>query len=1197
VEVNDREKTPTAPGNRSETDCILGDTLNANHDVDIVLARLEDGPQPATRRRSDTSLSCRSERPLPSQMRQTMDQSAARLSKPCKRGLSARRRQQELDAEFEAKARRAASTLLPDVSRPDTPAAPKDAWHAGGEDGYCSSMLRVAVRCQHFGHDLGLGELKDDACDHRLAIPGVGNADSTFRAPELVRLHAACLLFEELCQVSSPLQDTLRYLQREFCLSVFEDFNPGADVMKLTPFFVEVLQARENLNHQQKRAELAERQVRDGRLQVGHLQDRLTHLESELKSACDLARSREDRDETILSERDKLRVEVVHLQQLCEIRGDESRVLSKEILTLQGKDYTHKRELDQARQDLAAMASQAKEQEDQFNSLQHHASDLNSTLSLLKETSHLSTTGAGSPRHTQSLLQECALDPSALGTLRYKPPAPPQPSAVWSSSGGRRALKVPVVDGRSQLVMRCTAEDATGLRRPDTSGDSKAPPVLVVSGEVFAALSIAVALPHPLDPFHFKCDDDENMVHEVRREVQLLAAENRSLLELLRTLRREVKRVLNLIPEWNRDEVCGILQSVMVFDLEESMLVRPPVAGRSLIGLGDSPEVPSFLRYNGILKFHAVDPVQVLRALWLGKTRREVEAVHVGESLMTLSDFVCNVYLAEFARQRRDQMEHMYSFLVELRRHTSLADIKPGVAQMTAEDQRAGEAKLRSRLNAEFHAPSEIMYRSLLCQLHEDAYHDQTAMLVSLCHNVAALSEPLTPAHVEFQSRQDAVIGLPELSAIFRLFFPSKPREHLSSLKKILVSYARSSPLIPRRCEGDSSLPTTDQKRERLEKDIVVPISAELPSPRSTLDDVEGDPAPAEHSAAAERCVPSDRPDAARDERVVPPMEGQRPQVETGATELQSPRGHRKVELRSPREGLLSPTSPSNHEKDMPLVDVSEAFGVPLHRGAVTDEAGLLQTLVSDPSPLFAELRRQHLVESFMFVERLQRALWNIVIRSTSCGGSSLVIAEGAGWVTVKQAESALLSADHRLSVSQRRIYLLRGFAHRLPEIPGEDCSSSCSSSLCAPRSGPSVWKRGHVLHRLLEERFEALLEENPTIDKDVFVQRLRSSGVTRGPLVWRPSVHVAAVTQEAGLVAARVQTLGGNLEEFISHSLDGPEGGHLGARYEAQEVLDNLVHEFGVGYTVPMLFYRLEVKGVTGSSQDEIALTRAQGL
>ncbi len=92
------------------------------------------------------------------------------------------------------------------------------------------------------------------------------------------------------------------------------------------------------------------------------------------------------------------------------------------------------------------------------------------------------------------------------------------PTVHLKGAGDQPLLKVRLPDGGWQLVMRGSAGDEKGMQ-PLGVGAGKAnstTPLLVVSGEVFSALSIAMALPTPLDLNHFRgIDDDELIVKEV----------------------------------------------------------------------------------------------------------------------------------------------------------------------------------------------------------------------------------------------------------------------------------------------------------------------------------------------------------------------------------------------------------------------------------------------------------------------------------------------------------------------------------------------------------------------------------------------------------------------------------------------------------------------------------------------------------
>ncbi|CAE7426287.1 unnamed protein product [Symbiodinium pilosum] len=130
-------------------------------------------------------------------------------------------------------------------------------------------------------------------------------------------------------------------------------------------------------------------------------------------------------------------------------------------------------------------------------------------------------------------------------------------------------------------------------------GKEGVPPVLIVSGEAFAALAISQGLPAPPDPLQYGAHDDEALVKEVGHEVQILTEEYGMLLELYRGLRQDLKRTLRLVPDYNTDELRGALQNVMVLDTEERVLVPAPVLETEFIGLGEGHTLGFSLTFRG----------------------------------------------------------------------------------------------------------------------------------------------------------------------------------------------------------------------------------------------------------------------------------------------------------------------------------------------------------------------------------------------------------------------------------------------------------------------------------------------------------------------------------------------------------------------------------------------------------------------
>ena len=74
-------------------------------------------------------------------------------------------------------------------------------------------------------------------------VAGLVQVTEADRAPavtataELSRLHAAVAVLEKVCAVASPVQGLLRWLWRELCPCIFEDWRPESDVFSLVPHF------------------------------------------------------------------------------------------------------------------------------------------------------------------------------------------------------------------------------------------------------------------------------------------------------------------------------------------------------------------------------------------------------------------------------------------------------------------------------------------------------------------------------------------------------------------------------------------------------------------------------------------------------------------------------------------------------------------------------------------------------------------------------------------------------------------------------------------------------------------------------------------------------------------------------------------------------------------------------------------------
>lgn len=91
-----------------------------------------------------------------------------------------------------------------------------------------------------------------------------------------------------------------------------------------------------------------------------------------------------------------------------------------------------------------------------------------------------------------------------------------------------------------------------------------------------------------------------------------------------------------------------------------------------------------------------------------------------------------------------------------------------------------------------FSAESEVLYRSMLGQMDEGMYHDQTAMLVAFVQMLRLLAE--RPPTREPQAEGERALRLSSIIELARSFFPNKSREHVKLLRQLLEELPRSSP-------------------------------------------------------------------------------------------------------------------------------------------------------------------------------------------------------------------------------------------------------------------------------------------------------------------------------------------------------------------------------------------------------------------
>lgn len=1058
----------------------------------------------------------------------------ARLSTPRARSVREDTGRLKVSKEFRAYAQQAALDMLPPgtasttVCRGGDGAAPfTDIWRTAGEDGYRSAAFHTAVRCKELAQSIGADVLEfviaPDGSE-QVAFKGSGDGQS----PELARLHTACFLYDELCRVSSPLQDTLKFLFREFCQCIFSGYRVGCDVLLLTPFFATADRATASLNELRARAEGAERAAAKRAVDAERLRGDLKHLQGAIKRERELSKEQAASFESLLAERNVLRVKVARMQEKENIISSELVDLNSQASKLQGSEFIARRDLDQSRKENSAMVVQMKEKELLTEGLHRKIDTLLRALLVANDDVAADFADAHDPHPPVELTPEVE---AVLAHLRKEGTKKLSISHTLSDerqrvgADGKRILKLPH-NGSWQLIVKGCSDEEGGEMK---TASKEQPPMRLVSPEVFAALSISLALartPDSPDLLRLAVTDVDGLVWEVQNEVLALALEHRALLEVFRKLRQDLKKTIKLIPEWNADELRGLLQSVLVFDAEESLLVPLPfVAHISFVGLGETSNVPSFLRYVGTLPMQHMSSDSVKRTcheVWLAKTRNLLEANEESMPILSLSDFMNEYYLPKIGPDRHSQMEFCYSFLHALRLQTTLMESEENATgeAAAATGSGAGASTVHFQPSCHFLAGAEVLYRGLRGELHEDAYHDQTAMILALVCRLVSLNQQLTPAHYKLPRSSQlggadipVVYGLAELSAVLRLFFPSKPREHLSAIKQIIVAYTK-------------------------EEEIV-----EVPQAL----------APSESEAA-----PSDRLSITSKTSTVHSTKRRKgsKKKESGIREIVSDAaglGEHKDEFVVKVSPSAAPAVPRK-STEPPLVDIGRVLGVELHRDGIQDRENFLAELIGHPSPLVIELRRQYMAECFMFLDRLHKA-FRVMNGKSAAGAADAGEGENEMLITAKQADAALVAADQHLSEDQRCVYVLRGFGKRLPDLPSAEApeereaaaeaSLSRSATALARKSvAHSQASRVRKLGLLLKERVQKqLVDASAVVPADVFVKRLANTGVTKSARQWNPDFTAADVVNETGLANMRGLTATLPLESFL-HS-DGAEGMH----------------------------------------------------
>lgn len=1061
-------------------------------------------------------------------------QAVARLATPKEPGASERTQRRALSREYAAYAKEAAAALLPDVAA--TSEGFHDLWHTSGDDGYKSAIFHAAVRCRELQRNFGIEDNSDGTY-----VFGGGEG-----GPELFRLHQACVLFEELGRVSSPLRDTLRFLQREMLNCIFANYKTGADLLQLTPFFV--LRSHE-MTHmeecEQRRAE-ADLEIEASHRRLEEAKKQVQSLKQQLQKDRQNAQKENESYEVVISQRNELRQKIEGLRESNNLRFDELRETNAELSSLQASSYLTRKDLDQARKDMATMNVQLKESNAKVLMLSKRVSDLQDALALMSnEGSRISSkvVSRNAPQGANLELPnelEMELNVITSRVSSKKKKKAEDPSAHFgherSTVDGRRLLRALMPQGGYQVVLKATVEDQMGLQPASTpavaaaaaaasrrGGKEGIPPVLIVSGEAFAALAISQGLPLPPDPLQYTAHDDEDLVKEVGHDVQLLSEEYGMLLELYRGLRQDLKRTLRLVPDFNTDELRGALQNVMILDSEERSLVPPPVLETEFIGLGEGPDVPPYLRFVGSIstKLLSSDLVKSMcEELWLSKTQHVLQEELLGRPQMPLDAFINEKFLPARAGGRPHQMELIYNFLVALRQSTTLKDnhapdgalhvmptenakrgsrVAPArrrrssaVRRMSGEGQtielpevcpscgnifapdaifcrmcrtkrpgmdekeksesqicscgnvfmpdavfcrRCGSERPKDQgpssdkrnkgqdlLLLNFDPFSETLYRGLLRDMHEDTFHDATTMLLNLCSCLHALQHRFRSSASRLIEDDESCtlqeMNVSVLSAVLRLFFPRKPREHLTALKSMLHSKAQLN-----------AVRTRDKLKNR-----------------------------------------------------------------ASAVQFQE-------------EGKDEPNLP-------PSIAIKEIFGLP-----PMDEQGrmvgghraLLENLLRSPTPFILELRRQHLLECILATDKLQRALR--VNRKNSGQAQGSAAADEPAQMAAKEILEALGKADRDLTADQRHVYLLRGFGRRLPDMPSTTEMDLGNEALKAAI-------RANKVRRMLQDYAQEVVQSGAQVVVEDFLRNLQSSGVVKSGKSWEAALSLQDVAKESGISA-----------------------------------------------------------------------------
>mmetsp|Transcript_88985 Transcript_88985/g.157562 ORF Transcript_88985/g.157562 Transcript_88985/m.157562 type:complete len:1421 (+) Transcript_88985:90-4352(+) len=1086
-------------------------------------------PEPAG---SEAETAQRKVRPVPKtapQLTVSRAEALQRLATPRHGGASDRTKRRALHKEFENYANQAAGSLLPGIAAPDgiQSGGFNDVWHTAGEDGYRSAVFHAAVRCRELLRNAGIEECVDEYGNFSFKGYGTGGI------PELVRLQQACFLLEEISVVSSPLRDTLRFLSSELLSCIYDGYKSGSDPALLTPFFVLRHQDQREAETCRQRATELERE-KDGLAQrVKTLQDEVAALKNQLVKERKSRQEDDDSYQTVVQQRNELRMKVDRLMKSDSERYDDLREMTQELSKAQAESYLSRKEQDAARKELAVVKTHLKDSNQRLSTLMRRVVDLQDALLVA---------GEGGGQNIQRAATAAALAAGAVAGSSLQmldlPPELELELAILSQRGGRgrnaatrrsdgengdgvfgkaekdhsstvdgqRLLKAALPDGGFQVVLKGRVDDQTGLKPASSPAiaaaaagaaagrkPGHAPPVLLVSGEAFAALTISQGLPIPLDPLQFGANDDESLVKEVVQECETLTHEYGLLLELYRGLRQDMKNTLRLVPRENIDELRGVFQHVLIFDPEEATLVPSPVSESvHVVGLGEGAEVPPYLRYVGLMPLKQLpsdELFQLLNNLWREKTEITLQEEQSGRPKIQMDSFMSEVFLPAQAANRPSQMELVYNFLIELRNQTSLKDIMPNTetSMTTAAGQRRKE-RLTSRqqtMNDKDETGADLLNQlSSHCSSCGNIYADDSTFC-RRCGEPRQEEDGKDTAGKRKKKEGKQLVPIDTFSASAEVLYRGLQRELHED------AFHDASTMLLNLCAclvglGKRFAPIHQFKDEAEGQSLRMNMAVFSAVLKLFFPAKSREQLTALKSILLSDCKP--------------------------ATDSTKEAGSVQQEERA---ADVSNGVPS-HDETLPLVvDVGKVLCLPpvLPDGTLgASNHELLDNLLRRPTPLVNELRRQHLVEGFMFLDKLQRAFRANKGRSGHGDGPAPDGKENM--VNAREILDALATTDHWLTEDQRNLYLLRGFGRRLPDMPSSTAENQGDKVAEAVAAAARVTK----VRRILQDYCVDLVDSGSTVAIDDFVKRILSSGVAKCGRHWQPEFTPQEVAQESGI-------------------------------------------------------------------------------